>query len=166
MKTTPAFLLGTALLLLAGQGAVNHALGQDEQRLWVGLFPKAALDALPPEQRHEEIGYIGDPKRFAMVWQHFRPTGKAGTEMPKVDFNKQIVLFVRDTDFRNEIRDVSVASKQGEAFVNVTTRRTALADDQVYMAFKILRRQDARVIKYRVKPGGEEGLKVINVKAP
>jgi hypothetical protein len=57
---------------------------------WSGDYPIAQLDRLREWHAQSHAGYIGDEAAFASFWQVF----KQGTAVPRVDFSKNIVVFV------------------------------------------------------------------------
>jgi hypothetical protein len=58
---------------------------------WSGDYPNAQLDRLKEWHALSHAGYIGDEAAFASFWALF----KRGTAMPKVDFSKNLVIFIR-----------------------------------------------------------------------
>lgn len=57
---------------------------------WSGDYPIAQLDRLREWHAQSHAGYIGDEAAFASFWQVF----KQGTAVPRVDFSKNLVVFV------------------------------------------------------------------------
>lgn len=55
---------------------------------WSGDYPTAQLDRL--KELHAHGGYIGDEAAFASFWEAF----KKGTAIPRVDFSKNLVVFI------------------------------------------------------------------------
>ena len=57
---------------------------------WSGDYPIAQLDRLKEWHAQAHGGYIGDEAAFASFWEAF----KKGTVVPRVDFSKNLVVFV------------------------------------------------------------------------
>jgi hypothetical protein len=73
----------------------------------------ARLDLLPEKQREQAAGFIGDPETFGGVWKAFKP----GEPVPEIDFEANLVLFARNTQFYNRIRIGKVNVTNGVAQV-------------------------------------------------
>ncbi|MGD9303228.1 MAG: hypothetical protein PVF79_03130, partial [Desulfobacterales bacterium] len=71
---------------------------------WIGEYPVARLDRLPEAQRDTPIGFINDPDIFRAVWQAFKPKA----ELPKLDFDHNMVIFIRNVRFFNRTRILKV----------------------------------------------------------
>ena len=57
---------------------------------WSGDYPIAQIDRLREWHAQAHAGYIGDEAGFGAFWQVF----KQGTAVPRVDFSKNLVVFV------------------------------------------------------------------------
>lgn len=66
---------------------------------WPGDFPVAELDRLPAAQSVGNMGCLNDEVTFKAVWEVFQP----GLAAPEVDFEANLVFFVRNTQYFNRI---------------------------------------------------------------
>ena len=66
---------------------------------WHGDYAADRLAALPEHAQHPGTGYIGDPQTFAAVWVAFKP----GEPAPVIDFEENMVIFVRNTQYYNRL---------------------------------------------------------------
>jgi hypothetical protein len=76
---------------------------------WRGNFPVAQLERLPEGQRQSGVGFLADAAQFASVWSAFKP----GEPPPPVDFEKNLVVFMRNTEFHNAITLGKATLKDG-----------------------------------------------------
>lgn len=105
---------------------------------WSGDFPVARLDLLPADQRKQGIGYIADHDVFEGVWTVFKPR----EAQPDIDFAKQLVLFVRNTQYFNRISIGKVMVKEGTAELLAMETLSALPiEDKVAMALVVVARR-------------------------
>ena len=121
---------------------------------WSGNYPVAYLDRLPKGQRSSRVGYLGNAKKFAEVWQAFKP----GEKLPKVDFRKHLVVFSRNVDFYNRISIAKITLKDGTAeVISIETRSAMPIDDKVAMAMAVLPRIGVKFVG-----GGKKLIPVVN----
>jgi hypothetical protein len=107
-------------------------------QLWQGDYPTAQLDLLPENQRENSVGFIGNAEIFKTAWNAFKPE-KA---VPHIDFNTNVVLFVKNTHFYNRIRIGKVNVKNGVAEVlAMETMSARPIEDKVAMSLVVLNRQ-------------------------
>jgi hypothetical protein len=110
---------------------------------WSGDYPVADLDRLPPDQRQLSGGYIGNAMEFADLWQAFKP----GEPLPEVDFDRNLVVFVRNTTFYNRVNIFKVTLRDGIAEVLAMETLSALPiEDRVAMALAVIPRTGVRFI--------------------
>lgn len=104
---------------------------------WSGDFPLSEIKRLPEQQRATRAGYIGDTVRFAAVWQVFMPSDPP----PKVDFSRQLVVFVRNMDFYNRTAIGKVMLNAGTAEIIAMETLSAMpVEDKVGMALALIPR--------------------------
>jgi len=105
---------------------------------WQGDYPTAQLDLLPGNQRENSVGFISNAEIFEAVWNAFKPE-KA---VPHIDFNTNVVLFVKNTRFYNRIRIGKVNVKNGVAEVLAMETMSAMPiEDTVAMSMVVVSRQ-------------------------
>jgi hypothetical protein len=110
---------------------------------WSGDYPVADLDRLAPGQRQLPGGYIGNATEFADLWQAFKPE----EPLPEVDFDRNLVVFVRNTTFYNRVNIFKVTLRDGIAEVLAMETLSALPiEDKVAMALAVIPRAGIRFI--------------------
>jgi hypothetical protein len=111
---------------------------------WQGDYPVAQLARLPEGQRRARVGYLGDAATFAAVWRAFKP----GEPVPPVDFDRQLVLFVRNVQFYNRTSIGKVTLKDGAVEVLAAETLSALPiEDKAAMALAVIPRAGVRFIQ-------------------
>jgi acid phosphatase (class A) len=105
---------------------------------WQGDYPVARLDLLPEKQREKAVGFIGAPETFAGVWKAFKP----GEAVPEIDFQANLVLFARNTQFYNRIRIGKVNLENGVAELLAMETKSAMPiEDNVSISLVAVARQ-------------------------
>jgi len=113
-------------------------------RTWSGDYPVAQLDRLPEGQRRSRVGYLGDEKAFAAVWEALKP----GEDVPDVDFGGNLVVFSRNVVFYNRTNILKVTLKEGVAEILAMETMSALPiDEKVAMALAEIPRAGVRFLK-------------------
>ena len=112
---------------------------------WVGDYPVAQLDRLPVGQSQSRVGYIGDAETFASVWQVLKP----GTALPQVDFNKNLVVFVRNVTSYHPTLVEKVTLKDGVAEIVAAGPLTAAPpiEDRVALGLTVISREGLKFIQ-------------------
>ncbi len=111
---------------------------------WQGDYPVGQLDLLPENQRERGIGFIGDAETFAGVWQAFKP----GEDVPQIDFEVNLALFARNTQFYNSISIGKVNLKNGVAEALAMETRSAMPiEDNVAMSMVLVAREGITAIQ-------------------
>ena len=80
---------------------------------WQGDYPVDQLTALPENANQPGIGYIAGPKIFGKVWAAFKP----GESEPHIDFEENLVIFVRNIQYFNRILIGKIKLEKGIAEV-------------------------------------------------
>lgn len=126
-------------------------------RSWSGNYPVSELDRLPQGQREDTAGFISDATTFASVWEAFEPGAEGAEEgVPDVDFEKNIVVFTRNTQFYNRTNITNIDLKDGVAeIVAMETRSAMPIEEKVAMALAEVPREGIRSIR-----SGEEQVPV------
>jgi hypothetical protein len=115
---------------------------------WHGDYPVAQLNMLPEGQRENSVGYIDDAKTFKGVWNAFNP----GEDVPEIDFNVNLVLFTRNTQFYNRTRIGKVNVTNGVAEVLAMETMSAMPiEEKVAMSLAVVPRQGITAIQVRDK---------------
>ena len=112
---------------------------------WQGDYPVAQISLLPEKQREHAVGFIGDAETFESVWLAFKPGG----EVPAIDFDANLVLFARNTQFYNRISIGRVNVDNG--FAEVLAMETMSAhpiEDRVAMSLAVIPRQEIKFIRW------------------
>jgi hypothetical protein len=111
---------------------------------WQGDYPVAQLDRLPAGQSQTSVGYIGDAETFASVWQILKP----GTALPQVDFNKNLVVFVRNVKSYHHAIVEKVILKDGVAEITAAAPLTPAEpiEDRVAMGLAVISREGLKFI--------------------
>ena len=111
---------------------------------WHGDYPVAQLKMLPDKQRENPVGYIDEAKTFDGVWKAFMP----GEDVPVIDFNANMVLFARNTQFYNRIRIGKVDVTDGVAEVMAMETMSAMPiEEKVAMSLAVVPRQGITAVK-------------------
>jgi len=111
---------------------------------WSGDFPVAKLDMLPKGQERLPAGYIGDKTTFQNVWQIFSP----GTPVPEVDFDNNMIVFGRNTQFYNRttIFKVTLNEEGIASILAMATMTSTPIEDKVAMSMAVIPRQGIKSI--------------------
>lgn len=121
---------------------------------WQGDYPVARLDLLPKKQREQAVGFIGDPETFGGMWKAFKP----GEPVPEIDFEANLVLFARNTQFYNRIRIGKVNVTNGVAQVLAMETMSAMPiEDNVSISLVVVIRQGITALQmgYEITPVNE-----------
>ena len=155
MKKINFFLTVLTLVILFGcshsdtevvkQPNRSHPLNGEAKILesWQGDYPVDQLQLLPEKQRQQTVGVIENAETFAGVWKAFKP----GEAIPEIDFNANLVLFVRNTQFFNRTRIGKVNVKSGVAEVLAMETMSAMPiEDKVAMSMVMVPRRGIKSI--------------------
>jgi acid phosphatase (class A) len=111
---------------------------------WQGDYPVAQLNELPEGQRERGAGYIADAKIFESVWKAFKPN----ETLPEIDFQHNLVLFVRNTQFFNRVRIGKVEVTNGVAEVLAMETMSAMPiEGKVAMSLAVVPRRGIESIR-------------------
>lgn len=111
---------------------------------WQGDYPVAQLDRLPEEQKGQGVGAILDAQTYATVWKSFKPDAV----LPIIDFDANMVLFARNTQFFNRISIGQVNVTDGVAEVLAMETMSAMPiEDKVAMSMAVVAREGITGLK-------------------
>ncbi len=111
---------------------------------WQGDYPVDQLKLLPEKQREQPVGIIDDVKTFGNVWTAFKP----GEAVPEINFNANLVLFARNTQFYNRISISKVNVTNGLAEVlSMETMSSMPIEDKVAMSLVVVSREGIKGLK-------------------
>ena len=111
---------------------------------WSGDYPVGELKRLPESQRQSGVGFIGDARQFALVWETFQ----AGRATPAVDFEKNLVVFVRNTQFYNRIAIGKAALDDGVLTLLAMETMSALPiETKAAMSMAVIPRAGVKAIQ-------------------
>lgn len=120
---------------------------------WQGDYPVTRLNLLPENQRENAVGFIGNTESFKAVWNAFKPE----KPVPIIDFNTNLVIFAKNTQFYNRIRIGKVKVANGVAEVLAMETLSAMPiQDRVAMSLALVGRQGIT--------GIQSGDKIIQIK--
>jgi hypothetical protein len=137
--------------LLVSSPSTTTATGQGDNAQdipiledWRGEYPVAEYSRFPDGKCRLPIGYLDNKLQFSKVWKAFKPSAK----VPEVDFNKYLVLFVRNAVYFNRIGIARVLLKDSVAEILAMETRTAFPiEDKVGMAFAVIPRAGVKHIR-------------------
>lgn len=111
---------------------------------WQGDYPVDMLYLLPENQRKQGVGFIDNATTFADIWKAF----KATEEIPAIDFNTNLILFARNTQFfnRNRIGKVNVVDGIAEILAMETLSAMPI-EDKVAMSMAVVERKGLKGLK-------------------
>jgi len=113
---------------------------------WSGDYPVGQLARLPQGQRATPVGYIVDAETLGSVWQVFKPE----EQMPVVDFDADLIVFVRNVDFYNRISISRCTAQDGVAEILAVQTMSAMPiEDKAGMSLAVIPRAGLRFIKAR-----------------
>ncbi len=111
---------------------------------WPGEFPIAQLALLPEGQRDSPVGYFGDEASFAAAWSAFKP----GEELPVVNFDESLVVFLRNTQFFNRLLLGKATLKGGVLeMLAAETMSARPIEDKAAMSMAVVPRAGVRTIR-------------------
>jgi len=124
---------------------INKARDEAEiLQSWQGDYPVAKLNLLPEKQRNLPVGFITDTLTFESVWETFQP----GISVPEIDFETNLVLYVRNTQFYNRISIGKVQVKNGVAEVLAMETLSAMPiEDKVAISMVLVERRNIRAVR-------------------
>jgi len=124
-----------------GEKATNRPILQR----WAGDYPVAQLDRLPVGQSQAGVGYIWDAQTFASVWQVLKP----GTALPQVDFDKNLVVFVRNVKSYHPTLVEKVTLKDGVAEIAAAEPLTPVQPiaDRAALGLAVISREGLKFIQ-------------------
>ncbi|WP_455206998.1 hypothetical protein [Kaarinaea lacus] len=111
---------------------------------WSGDFPVSKLNVLPKGQERLPAGYIGDSDTFKIVWEVFSPA----TPVPEVNFDDNIVVFGRNTQYYNRttIFKVTLTNEGVAEVLAMATMSANPIQDKVAMSMAIIPRSGIKYI--------------------
>lgn len=111
---------------------------------WSGDFPVTKLNVLPEGQERLPAGYIGDAATFKNIWAIFSPT----TPAPEVDFDDNMVVFGRNTQYYNRttIFKVTLTNEGVAEILAMATMSATPIEDKVAMSMAVIPRKGIKYI--------------------
>jgi hypothetical protein len=110
---------------------------------WSGDFPVAKLNVLPRGQERLPAGYISDAVTFKSVWEVFSPA----TPVPEVNFEDNIVVFGRNTQYYNRTTIFKVTLKDGIAeILAMATMSANPIEDKVAISMAVIPKAGVKYI--------------------
>jgi hypothetical protein len=111
---------------------------------WSGDYPVDKLELLPDSQDGRTAGCIKDAQTFAAVWKIFKPD----VEIPEIDFEHNLVLFIRNTQFYNLIRIGRVLTTSGIAEIIAMETMSAMPiENKVGLSLAVVAREGIKGIR-------------------
>ena len=116
------------------------------EQSWNGDYPVDQLKILPEKADQKGNGYIGDPATFSAVWAAFKP----GESEPDIDFDGNLVLFVRNIRYYNRVSIGMVFLKNGVAeVIAMETLSARPIEEKVAMSMAVISREGVHGIQTR-----------------
>ena len=111
---------------------------------WSGDFPVAKLNMLPKGQERLPAGFINDMATFKNIWEIFSP----GTPVPEVNFDDNLVVFGRNTQFYNRttIFKVTLNEEGIASILAMATMTSTPIQDKVAMSMAVVPRAGIKSI--------------------
>jgi hypothetical protein len=107
----------------------------DIKQKWQGSFPTASMKLLAKDQQASRVAVVDDAKQWSKIWKAFDSEAK----QPKVDFDKNIVVMVKNVRFLNRIFVGGATLDGGILKVSAGETRTARPiRDKVYCALFVV----------------------------
>jgi hypothetical protein len=137
LRLVPTFVFGVAVLcsLMNLQAAEPKRMELKEK--WQGTFPMASMKLLAKDQQASRMAFVGSSEQWSKVWKAFDAEGK----QPKVDFDKNIVVMVKNVRYLNRIFVANATLDAGTLKVVAGETRTARPiGDHVHCAMFVVPR--------------------------
>jgi hypothetical protein len=110
---------------------------------WQGTFPTARLKLLAKGHQASRVAFIAEGKQWSQVWKAFDAEAKE----PKIDFDKNIVVMVKNVRFLNRIFVGNATLDDGTLKVLAGETRTARPiNDRVHCAMFVVPRAGIKKI--------------------
>ena len=111
---------------------------------WSGEYPIAQLDRLKEWHAQTHGGYIGDEAAFASFWKAL----KKGTAVPRVDFSKNLVVFVIGDGSYKQMFIAKVTLKDNIAEMVADGNTSGLSrEDSLAMALAVIPRAGVKFVR-------------------
>lgn len=117
--------------------AVTSQLPPDADRTWTVTLPIEALDCLLPSQSDLQVGVVRQPDAWKAIWE----LTNQNQSTPKIDFDREIILFVKNTVYLNRIKLTHV--HLDDRTLNLETRNSRSARpirDKFHAVFLVMPR--------------------------
>lgn len=111
---------------------------------WSGDYPITQLDRLKDWHAQAHGGFIGDEVAFASFWEAF----KKGTAVPRVDFSKNLVVFVISDGSCKQMFIAKVTLKDNIAEMVADGNTSGLScEDSLAMALAVIPRAGVKFVR-------------------
>lgn len=111
---------------------------------WNGDYPTAQLDHFKEWPMQLHAGYFGDEAAFASFWKNFKPS----TAVPRVDFTKNLVVFVRgDGSYQHMFIAKVTLRKDIAEIVAPADRSASTPEDSFAMALAVIPRAGVKFLR-------------------
>ena len=139
-----SLLLASMTVFASGNTNDDGSIQVEITALWSGNYPTASLDLLPQATYNLSVGYLNNETAFDEVWHAFKPD----QPVPHIDFDKNIVIYTRNTQFYNSTRIMKVTLKDGVMEVLAIETMSALPiEDKVAMSMAVVSKQGVSLLK-------------------
>jgi hypothetical protein len=116
-----ASLLLQPIVTSGGTALGGDAKMIDVNKAWVGMLPIESVLLLPKVTRDHRIGIIDKEEIWSKIWKAHQPDEK----QPKVDFDSQVVVFIKNVRHLNRITLVSAELDDGLLTIRSKQTRSA-----------------------------------------
>jgi len=128
-------------------GIVEDAVSNADVKImqsWQGDYPVDQLTLLPEGQRDQIVGYINDAETFSDIWNQFKP----GANVPEINFETNLVFFVRNIQYYNRISIGKVTITNGVVDVLAMETMSAIPiEDNLALSLAVIPRKGITAIK-------------------
>lgn len=129
--------LATLIACLAGT-AMADPVSVEIEKKWSGSLPVKSLKMFPEKQQNSRVAYVSSQEKWKSLWTAFGSPG----ELPKVDFEKHLVVVAKNTGYLNRISVASAALDNGVLRVDADETKSARRIvDTVYCGILIVPRK-------------------------
>jgi hypothetical protein len=154
----PILLLLSLLLLPACAGPQTAPASVPAFSSFHADLAMANQARLPQAYRETKLGFVMNEAEFESFWSALTLPPETPAARPAVDFSRQFVLFIRNTEYYNRIRigTVRVIDREAEPLAMETLSARPVTD-KAAIAFVVLERESVTAIRF-----GKERIAVPN----
>lgn len=128
------------------------------EQQWSGSLPVESLKLFPENQQKSRVAYVADQKQWETLWNVFESAGEqSDAELPKVDFEKSLVVVTKNVRYLNRISVNSASLDNGVLRVlALETRSARPIENKVYCAILVVPRKGIE----KISDGGRQTIEI------